>query len=135
MYVDAFFYVIPHAFADFHVRKKMNLGIVFNVLFEVHNFAPITKLYRQKAHKMTENPYSDNGDKRVFFKDVNPEELKWHRDEEDRIVVPLNQNDWQFQRDNCLPEPINKEIEIKRGEWHRVIKGTTDLEVKIIKGI
>ena len=84
---------------------------------------------------MTENPYSDNGDKRVFSKDVDPEELKWHRDEEDRIIVPLNQNDWQFQRDNCLPEPINKEIEIKRGEWHRVIKGTTDLEVKINKGI
>jgi len=84
---------------------------------------------------MTENPYSDTGDKRVFSKDVDPEELKWHRDEEDRTVIPLNQNDWQFQRDNCLPEPISKEIEIKRGEWHRVIKGTTDLEVKIIKGI
>jgi hypothetical protein len=84
---------------------------------------------------MAENPYSDDGDKRVFSKDVDPEELKWHRDEEDRTVVPLNQNDWQFQRDNCLPEPMSKEIEIKRGEWHRVIKGTTDLEVKIIKGI
>ena len=83
---------------------------------------------------MAENPYSDDGDKRVFSKDVDPEELKWHRDEEDRTVVPLNQNDWQFQRDNCLPEPMNKEIEIKRGEWHRVIKGTTDLEVKIRRG-
>jgi hypothetical protein len=82
---------------------------------------------------MTENPYADDGNKRIFSKDVDSEELKWHRDEEDRIVVPLNQNDWQFQRDNCLPEPLNKEVEIKRGEWHRVIKGTTDLEVKIIK--
>jgi len=82
---------------------------------------------------MTKNPYADDGNKRTFSKDVDSEELKWHRDEEDRVVVPLNQNDWQFQRDNCLPEPLNKEVEIKRGEWHRVIKGTTDLEVKIIK--
>ena len=82
---------------------------------------------------MTENPYADDGNKRTFSKDVDSEELKWHRDEEDRIVVPLNQNYWQFQRDNCLPEPLDKEVEIKRGEWHRVIKGTTDLEVKIIK--
>lgn len=79
----------------------------------------------------TEMPFSQDGDIRTFSKDVDPEELKWHRDEEDRTVTPINQNDWMFQRDNCLPEPIDKEIRIARGEWHRVIKGNTDLVVRI----
>lgn len=78
-------------------------------------------------------PFSQEGDVRTFRPDVDPEELKWHRDEEDRVVVPLEDNDWMFQRDNSLPEPIDKEIRIARGEWHRVIKGTTDLKVRIEK--
>ena len=78
-----------------------------------------------------EMPFSEKGDVRTFSNDVNPDELKWHRDEEDRVVVPLNNNDWMFQRDNSLPEPIDKEIVIRKGEWHRVLKGTTDLVVRI----
>lgn len=79
-------------------------------------------------------PYEDNGDIRTFSVDVDPHELKWHRDDEDRVVVPVGDNDWLFQRDNHLPEPINGEIRIPAGEWHRVIKGTTDLVVRIQKG-
>jgi hypothetical protein len=78
-----------------------------------------------------EMPFSEKGDVRRFSGDVDPDELKWHRDEENRVVVPLNDNDWMFQRDNQLPEPMDKEITISRGEWHRVIKGTTDLVVRI----
>lgn len=78
-------------------------------------------------------PYKEEGNIRTFSKDVESEELKWHRDREDRTVVPVGANDWFFQRENCLPEPINKEIKIAKGEWHRVIKGTTDLKVNIIK--
>lgn len=82
---------------------------------------------------MENMPFSQQGDVRIFRADVDPEELKWHRDEEDRTVVPLNNNDWMFQRDNGLPEPMDKEIKIARGEWHRVIKGTTELKVRIEK--
>jgi hypothetical protein len=82
---------------------------------------------------MQELPFQQDGDIRTFSKDVDSHELKWHRDEEDRTVTPLNQNDWMFQRDDSLPEPIDKEIRIPRGEWHRVIKGTTDLKVRILK--
>lgn len=78
-------------------------------------------------------PFSEKGDVRKFSSDADPHELKWHRDEEDRVVTPLNDNDWMFQRDNSLPEPIDKEITIARGEWHRVIKGTTDLILKVRK--
>lgn len=70
---------------------------------------------------------------RVFSQNLESNELKWHKDNEDRIVMPLKETDWLFQRDNHLPEPIIGEIKIKAGEWHRVIKGSGDLEVKIIK--
>jgi hypothetical protein len=78
-------------------------------------------------------PYKEKGDIRTFPKDVDSEELKWHRDREDRVVTPLSQNDWMFQRDNGLPQPIDGEIRVPRGEWHRVIKGTTDLVVRVKK--
>ena len=38
-----------------------------------------------------------------------------------------------FQRENQLPEPIDKEIKIRANEWHRVIKGTGDLVIRVYK--
>lgn len=70
---------------------------------------------------------------RLFKPDVDIEDLKWHRDREDRLVVPLNDNDWQYQEDNQLPIPMNKKIFIKEGVWHRVIRGTTDLNILVEK--
>ena len=70
---------------------------------------------------------------RTFFSDISESELKWHWDEEDRLVEPLNENDWQFQFDNCLPEKIYKQIHIPAGVIHRVIKGSGTLIVKITK--
>jgi hypothetical protein len=70
---------------------------------------------------------------RTFSNNVDSHELKWHKDKEDRTVTPLNANDWLFQRDNELPQPINSVIKIKAYEWHRVIKGTGDLIIKVLK--
>lgn len=70
---------------------------------------------------------------RTFFSDTSEAELKWHWDEEDRIIEPLTENDWYFQFDNCLPEKIYKPIHIPSGVIHRVIKGNGDLIVKITK--
>ena len=80
------------------------------------------------------HPFKDDGDIRTFSKDVDSHELKWHRDDEDRIVPPVGRHAWMFQRDDHLTERISGEIRIARGEWHRVIKGTTDLVVRINKG-
>ena len=79
-----------------------------------------------------ENPYSEeslgeNSYIRTFSEDTLEEELKWHWDEEDRIVQPLHPTDWMFQMDNNLPESISKNILIPAGEWHRIIKGTGSL--------
>jgi hypothetical protein len=70
---------------------------------------------------------------RTFSKDSQTEELKWHWDEEDRIVEPLEPSDWLFQFDNDLPQPISGQIYIPKGTMHRIIKGTDDLRVKITK--
>jgi len=70
---------------------------------------------------------------RTFSVNTSEDVFKWHWDEEDRIVEPLNENDWQFQFDNELPQRIYKEIRIPAGVMHRVIRGTTDLVVKITK--
>lgn len=78
-------------------------------------------------------PFKEEGEIRTFLKETDSEELKWHRDREDRTVMPLEDNDWMFQRENQLPEPISGEIRISAGEWHRVIKGTTDLKIRVVK--
>jgi hypothetical protein len=70
---------------------------------------------------------------RIFDSECDPEELKWHRDHEDRTVIPLNENDWHYQEDNKLPIPIDSKIFIPTGLWHRVIKGSTKLVVMIEK--
>ena len=70
---------------------------------------------------------------REFDQTINPSELIWHRDRENRTIIPLEQNDWMIQLDNQLPQPIDKDIFIPKEEIHRVIKGTGKLLVKIIK--
>lgn len=70
---------------------------------------------------------------RTFGEAIDPIELKWHRDDEDRTVVAVNNSDWQIQLENRLPISLDVPIFIERGEWHRLIKGTGELKVKIIK--
>jgi hypothetical protein len=70
---------------------------------------------------------------RTFSSDVLWNDLKWHIDEEDRIIIPVTETDWKFQRDNELPINIDGKIKIERGTWHRLIKGSKDLSIKVIK--
>jgi len=64
-----------------------------------------------------------------------PEHLyKWHWDNEDRTVIALNESDWKFQFDNEFPVKLEKNcsIFIPEGVIHRIIKGTTELTLKIL---
>jgi hypothetical protein len=70
---------------------------------------------------------------RVFDQDIDPIELMWHRDQEDRIVEALEPTDWLVQLDNQLPTLIQKPIFIPKYVWHRTIKGSGPLKVKITK--
>lgn len=86
-----------------------------------------------------ERPYREeiygNVSIRKFYKDTNPDDLVWHRDREDRTLYTLNKTDWLIQVDNQLPLPLRKgsSIFIPKGMYHRVIKGSTDLIIKVIK--
>jgi hypothetical protein len=70
---------------------------------------------------------------RQFSENIDPIELLWHRDNEDRTVEIIGTTDWKFQLENNLPTSINKPIFIPRGTYHRVIKGTGNLTIKIFK--
>lgn len=75
---------------------------------------------------------------RTFTADIDPEELVWHRDDEDRTVHVLQCDGWYFQRDGELPTPmkVGDTIKIRRHEWHRVImRSPTQLVVEIVEGI
>ena len=56
----------------------------------------------------------------------------WHRDFEDRIIESIVETDWLIQIDNELPKVIDKVL-IPMGVYHRVIKGTGDLKIKLQK--
>ena len=86
------------------------------------------------------NPYTDiqNNQEfiiREFDQNVNPLELKWHRDLEDRLIIVLEGSNWYFQADNELPIKLDKDVSIFIGakKWHRIIKGDNNLKLKINK--
>jgi len=75
------------------------------------------------------------GDKivREFRGDVDPSELIWHRDREDRLIKVIEANGWGYQLDNQLPLPLEdgQELFIPKMMYHRVIKGTGPLVVEV----
>ena len=78
-------------------------------------------------------PYSDTSNIRTFSKNVDPMELIWHMDDEDRDIEILEGKGWQMQFDDELPFELVKRdhIFIKRHRIHRIHKGSTDLKIKI----
>ena len=81
----------------------------------------------------TQEDYSTDTVLRNFDKSAPDHLYKWHADDEDRFVESLNENDWQFQFDNELPQSIEpgKIIHIPKGLIHRLIKGTSELSISI----
>ena len=70
---------------------------------------------------------------REFSENVTSDELKWHFDEEDRMVKSLHKTDWLVQIDNEFPQKLteNSEIFIPKGVYHRLIKGSGNLKVNV----
>ena len=86
------------------------------------------KPYREK--KIDKRAYL-----REFSTEVDPGELEWHRDSEDREIEVVSGLNWKFQYDNCLPVTIKPgyKISVEKNEWHRIIKGDTNLVVRVFK--
>jgi hypothetical protein len=72
---------------------------------------------------------------REFSSDVATHELEWHIDREDRTITVIENIDWQVQLDNNLPQLLKETIFIPKETYHRVIKGTGNLKVRITKHI
>ena len=91
-----------------------------------------------QTSQVTGRPYSEKKEEgyiiREFFQDTPSFEFVWHRDKEDRIVEALHETDLKFQLDNEVPKELNR-IFIPKETYHRLIKGTGNLKVKIIEPV
>jgi len=83
------------------------------------------------------NPYSQKRENnlivRTFSQNISEDELVWHRDENDREVTVLQETDWKFQFDNEVPQLLKDVIFIPKNTYHRVIKGTGELNLQILE--
>lgn len=71
---------------------------------------------------------------RKFSKDLFEDDLYWHKDKEDRVISKISGDDWFYQEDNKLPIKIaSSPIFIKKNTWHRIIKGSSDLTIEVLK--
>ena len=70
---------------------------------------------------------------RIFDENIDPIELMWHRDLLSRKVTILEGKGWSYQQEDQLPQTLNPgdHIFIPALEYHRIIKGTTDLKIQI----
>ncbi len=82
-------------------------------------------------------PYTQSYDNgmiiRRFDEEVDSEELVWHRDKHTREVTVVEGTDWKLQLDNQIPVTLERGrlYKIPKMEYHRLIKGTGKLVVKI----
>ena len=89
-----------------------------------------------QTSQVTGRPYSEIQEDgfviREFSSKTSSFEFVWHRDKEDRIVEALHDTDWKFQLDNEPPKILSKnKLFIPKETYHRLIKGTGNLKVKI----
>ena len=115
--------------------KKIGLKLVTGVATFLDT---ISSWVLQHLPQLSGKPYtditeSDNTISRLFPATTKPEALKWHMDDEDRIITILEKTNWQFQFEDQLPVPLNSPIFIKRHQWHRLIKGDGPLMISIYK--
>lgn len=80
-----------------------------------------------------DSPHQNNSFTRVFGESVDSSELVWHRDKRNRKVEVISGSGWKFQYDNGIPFElkVGNTLTIEAYEYHRIIKGTTDLILRI----
>lgn len=72
---------------------------------------------------------------RNFSQSLSDEELKWHFDDENRRIIPVSGEGWKLQIDESLPDDlvVGKEYFIPMDVYHRLIKGSGDLVIRLYK--
>lgn len=70
---------------------------------------------------------------RKFKQDTHEDELVWHRDRTDRKVEILNDTNWMVQLEDDIPQQLKETIFIPKNTYHRLVKGTGDLDLRILE--
>jgi quercetin dioxygenase-like cupin family protein len=72
---------------------------------------------------------------RIFDTKIKSDELVWHRDKRSRFLTVLEGHGWKVQFDNQLPRDIipGTTIHINKNSYHRLLKGSSDLVVRIVE--
>jgi len=141
--------VFYHIFVDSHPEERSESNQKY-IKSEIRDFLEdhlelskkhkvIIELDKRPLYNIEEEklPFKEkklkNSRVREFSENVTSEELKWHFDEEDRMVKSLHDTDWMVQIDNEFPQKLteNKEIFIPKGVYHRLIKGKGNLKVNV----
>ena len=113
------------------IELKLHIGVVdYHVM---QNYSDLNQASQDSGKPYIDLEVTDEYILRQFSENVDPIELLWHRDDEDRTVEIVGETDWKLQLDNSLPTSLQERIFIPRHEWHRVIKGTGILKLKIYK--
>ena len=111
------------------IKQKQDIGLaVYHVM---QNYSDSNQISEGSGKPYRDLEITNKYIIREFGEDIDPIELMWHRDDEDRTIEILGDTDWSIQLDNQLPTSLNERIFIKRHEWHRVVKGTGTLKLKI----
>ena len=111
------------------IKQRQDIGLVdYHVM---QNYSDSNQTSEGSGKPYTDLEITDKYIIREFGGDIDPIELMWHRDDQDRTIEILGETDWAIQLEDSLPISLNERIFIKRHEWHRVIKGTGKLQLKI----
>ena len=110
-----------------------NPEVLHNCTCGKHSTEKVIEQMEDLTKPFTEEVYSSNTILRHFDPSAPDHLYKWHADDEDRYIESLNENDWEFQFDNELPQSLEpgKIIYIPTGLIHRLIKGTSALSISI----
>ena len=113
------------------IKQKQDIGLaVYHVM---QNYSDLNQVSLDSGKPYTDLEVTEDYTLRQFDESIDPIELLWHRDDEDRVVEIVGDTDWMLQLDNSLPTSLQERIFIPKHEWHRVIKGTGILKLKIYK--
>ena len=97
----------------------------------MQNYSDSNPISEVSGKPFTDLEITDKYIIREFGDDIDPIELMWHRDDQDRTIEIIGKTNWSIQLEDSLPTSLNERIFIKRHEWHRVIKGNGKLTLKI----
>ena len=128
--------LVKHLLKDINVqlgmtKQRHHIGAVdYHVM---QNYSDSNQASQDSGRPYTDLEITDDYILREFNESIDPIELLWHRDDEDRTVEIIGETDWMLQLDNSLPTSLQERIFIPKHEWHRVIKGTGTLKLKIYK--